>query len=179
MQVGGLLGDFVKGPLRGDYPVAVERGIQLHRHIDAYTDRHLQLRYLAALFPPPWRRYGGIVLDVYWDHLLAHHWLNFSRQPLPAYCGDFYRQLALCAHWLPPRAHQFSERAAALGWLESNADTAVVPRVLLRIGQRLRRPVPLEQAWAAVQSHQPTFARHFQPLMADLHDVVEVWLTAH
>ena len=35
---GALLGDFVKGPLRGDFDAAVERGISLHRNIDAFSE---------------------------------------------------------------------------------------------------------------------------------------------
>ena len=38
IQVGGLLGDFVKGPLQGQYPEKVEQGIALHRKLDVYTD---------------------------------------------------------------------------------------------------------------------------------------------
>ncbi|KKM01805.1 hypothetical protein LCGC14_1790730, partial [marine sediment metagenome] len=34
VMVGGLLGDFVKGPLRGQLPRAIEEGIALHRKID-------------------------------------------------------------------------------------------------------------------------------------------------
>mgnify|MGYP003629303282 FL=1 len=40
LLIGGLLGDFVKGPLRGNYPATWEVGIRLHRRIDALTDSH-------------------------------------------------------------------------------------------------------------------------------------------
>ena len=33
MIAGALLGDFVKGPLRGEYESALERGIRLHREL--------------------------------------------------------------------------------------------------------------------------------------------------
>ena len=37
MIKGALLGDFVKGPLRGQFDAATERGIELHRNIDAFS----------------------------------------------------------------------------------------------------------------------------------------------
>ena len=40
LVAGGLEGDYYKGPLRGDLPRDIERGVQLHRAIDAYTDGH-------------------------------------------------------------------------------------------------------------------------------------------
>ncbi len=38
LVAGGLEGDYIKGPLRGALPPDLERGIKLHRAIDAYTD---------------------------------------------------------------------------------------------------------------------------------------------
>ena len=35
---GALLGDFVKGSLGGEYHRDLERGIRLHRRIDAFSD---------------------------------------------------------------------------------------------------------------------------------------------
>ena len=45
---GGLEGDYLKGPLRGELPPELERGIKLHRAIDAYTDKHDLVRQLRA-----------------------------------------------------------------------------------------------------------------------------------
>ena len=36
LVVGGLEGDYYKGPLRGDLPGDIESGVRLHRAIDAY-----------------------------------------------------------------------------------------------------------------------------------------------
>lgn len=168
MQVGGLLGDFVKGPLRGDYPAAVERGIWLHRHIDAHTNASAEMRELTSRFPPPWRRYGGIVLDVAWDHLLARRWQSYHPLPLEPYCANFYTHLASCQPWLPEQARAFSLRARDIGWLESYADAGTMPRVLARIGQRLHRPIALEQAWAVVEAHNDELETQFAAIMAEL-----------
>ena len=73
MQIGGFLGDFVKGPLRGEFPPEIEAGIQLHRSIDAHTDSLPALQALRALLPLEWRRYNGILSDVLYDHFLARH----------------------------------------------------------------------------------------------------------
>jgi acyl carrier protein phosphodiesterase len=48
--LGSLYGDFVKGPLRGQWPAKVEAGIRLHRRIDAFTDSHAQVLAAKARF---------------------------------------------------------------------------------------------------------------------------------
>jgi acyl carrier protein phosphodiesterase len=168
LQVGGLLGDFVKGPLRGEYPPRIEAGIQLHRRIDTLCDSLPATRELLALFPAPWRRYGGIVIDVVFDHLLARDWDDFHPQPLADFCQTFYRALNSHRDLLPERAQALCDHAPALRWLESYRDPAQVPRVLTRIGERLRRPVSLEQAWLPMQPFAATFEQGFRAAMAAL-----------
>lgn len=168
MQVGGLLGDFVKGPLRGDYPPRIEAGIRLHRRVDALCDRLPATRRLQELFPAPWRRYGGIVIDVVFDHLLARDWDDFHPQPLEDFCQVFYRALTDHRALLPERAQVFCDRAPALRWLESYRDAEQIPRVLAHIGQRLRRPLPLEQAWPSMQPLAARFEPGFRGTMAAL-----------
>ncbi len=168
MQVGGLLGDFVKGPLRGHYPVGVESGIQLHRSLDSYADNLPEISELFVLFPAPWRRYAGIVIDVCFDHLLACNWRHYHDQPLDEYCADFYQHLQTCQAWLPDGAHDFSVRAPQIGWLQRYAEPGVIPGVLRQVGGRFRNPVPLEQAWAAVRPEQASLVAAFGPAMEKL-----------
>ena len=37
---GNIIGDFVKGKEKLTYPVAIQKGITLHRLIDEFTDTH-------------------------------------------------------------------------------------------------------------------------------------------
>ena len=40
VQLGNFVGDAVKGSSYKNYPPDIAKGIQLHRAIDDYTDRH-------------------------------------------------------------------------------------------------------------------------------------------
>ena len=40
LMIGSLMGDFVKGPLDGQYAPSITRGLILHRRVDTYTDSH-------------------------------------------------------------------------------------------------------------------------------------------
>jgi acyl carrier protein phosphodiesterase len=83
LQLGGMLGDFVRGqPDPALFPAPVIRGIRLHRAIDSYTDGHPEVLAAKASLPPPYRRYAGILLDMWFDHLLARDFSHWSAQPL-------------------------------------------------------------------------------------------------
>ncbi len=165
LQVGGLLGDFVKGPLVGQYPIAIERGIQLHRMIDSHTDSQPLVQAAAASMAKPWRRYAGILLDIYFDHLLASQWSRFHDQALEDFCQDFYRHLHRHSRLLPPRALHFSRVAPEVAWLESYARADRIPQMLNRVGQRFRQPVPLQNAWLTLDSHRQQLSETFDTLL--------------
>ena len=71
---GQILGDMVKGRLDGRHGAAVERGIRLHRGIDRVSDDHEAHRAMRRRFPPPLRRYAGILVDIGFDYSLARAW---------------------------------------------------------------------------------------------------------
>src|SRR4051794_20998713 len=90
-RLGNLLPDLV-GPeqLRG-LPPDVMRGIECHRHIDAFTDRHPIVRESIGRLSGTYRRFGGILMDVFYDHFLATEWARYSKVPLDAFAADVYK----------------------------------------------------------------------------------------
>ena len=176
-QVGGLLGDFVRGPLgRGQFPAAVEAGIQAHRNLDHYVDQQPELKLFLQRFESPMRRYAGIVADVFYDHLLARDWHRYYQQSLGDFCQGFYRQLELYNSGLPPRAQFFLERAPSIGWLESYAEAEHLPIILQRIGERLRRPVALQGALPIIEAHREAIDDEFHQLYPRLQAFVSTTL---
>ena len=161
IRVGGLLGDFVKGPLNGERPADIETGITLHRKIDAFTDALPEVKQAIARIEPPYRRFGGILIDLFYDHLLAANWTSFHHQPLTDYCQDFYRLLADYEPHLPPRARHFTEVAPKVKWLEGYANSDNLPHILSRVGQRFKAPVALENAAPQLLRDQSLLEQEF------------------
>lgn len=160
-MIGGLLGDFVKGPLCGAFPTPVERGIALHRRVDAFTDSQPEVQRAIARFEPPFRRFGGILVDLCFDHFLAADWSRYHPQPLNRFCARFYRALASYPGDLPAGAAHFCEVAPRVNWLENYAEFARLEQMLERIGQRFRTPVPLQLAFPQLQRHYPSLLEEF------------------
>lgn len=168
--VGALLGDFVKGPLRGDWPADWERGIALHRRIDALTDSHDEVIALLETLPPGYRRYGGIMLDVCFDYCLSRHWRHFHDTELSEFTQQVYRVLAGVEAQLPAPARRQAQRLRRYDVLCQMGNWQTVDGMLTRIGQRLRRANPLDASAAVLQQHLPAVEQRFMRLYPQLLD---------
>ena len=92
--VGNMISDFVKGKKQFDYPVMVQKGIRLHRAIDAFTDAHPVTRELRSFFRPNYRLYSGAFADVVYDHFLANDVNEFATEnTLKEFTANTYRLL--------------------------------------------------------------------------------------
>ena len=98
LVVGGLEGDYLKGPLRGTLPTHIEAGVRLHRAIDAYTDSHPIIQELRREFPEQLRRYAGILIDLSFDHYLSQHWARFSALSLQRFNSIYYIAPSPCSN---------------------------------------------------------------------------------
>lgn len=158
---GALLGDFVKGPLVGDYDAATERGILLHRQIDGFSNRDTQLRELTRQLPPELQRYGGIIIDVVFDHFLSLHWSRFHPEALETFTAGIYAAIEPHHRQWPPPARRFSERLVEYDILGQYHDWSTVERVFVTIGKRLSRDNPMPSAAAAVAPELATMEAIF------------------
>ncbi|WP_299594046.1 ACP phosphodiesterase [uncultured Microbulbifer sp.] len=167
-QLGGLLGDFVKGPLKGERPEPIEDGMRLHRRIDLLSDQHPA--YLSALkrLGPQWRRLGGIALDIWFDHLLANDWHNWHPQTLETFTDHCWSNFRTRQQWIPENAQAFIQRAEQFKLLPGYRRVDIIQRTLERVGLRLRRPQPLADVLPLLRADQKALEHDFQILFSDL-----------
>ena len=151
MIAGALLGDFVKGPLRGNYDIDTERGIELHRKIDAYSASSEDIRIASQALAPELQRYAGIVTDVVFDFFLSRHWARFHPRPLGEFAQSIYRTIESDRGEWPDAARHFSDTLIDHDLLCQYGDWPTVDRVLRSIGSRLSRDNPLAEAATSIE----------------------------
>tara|TARA_R110001599_G_scaffold57631_1_gene158551 strand:+ start:70392 stop:71021 length:630 start_codon:yes stop_codon:yes gene_type:complete len=138
--LGSLLGDFVRGPVdKLELPDGVRHGIWLHRRIDSFTDAHEVVAASRARVTPERRRYAGIMIDMFYDHLLARHWDRFADQSIGDFTRQMYSHLLAQRDVIPANAWPVIERMAEQDWLSSYARIGSLHRALDNISLRLRR----------------------------------------
>ncbi|MDT8410192.1 MAG: ACP phosphodiesterase [Wenzhouxiangellaceae bacterium] len=164
-RLGALLGDHVKGreSLMELRPRLV-RGVRLHRKIDLWSDRHLAVTRLLAQMQPPWRRYGGIILDVLFDHMLDRHWAVFSNQPINEFAAEVDALLARHRFELPTRLARFSIWAARVGLWRRFSERAMLDDIFQRLQTRHGRPSPLAEGTLLLDRFGPEIEQAFLEL---------------
>ena len=82
---GNFIADAVKGKSYLKYRKDIITGILLHRDIDTFTDRHPIVKNSKATVREHFGKYSGIVVDIYYDHFLAHNWEDYHSEELVRY----------------------------------------------------------------------------------------------
>ncbi|MBK7884974.1 MAG: DUF479 domain-containing protein [Chitinophagaceae bacterium] len=100
--IGNMSADFIKGKTQFSYSILIQKGIQLHRAIDAFTDEHPVTRQLKYYFQHTYRLYSGAFADIVYDHFLANDKTIFkSDQELLFFTQHVYGILQQNATQLP------------------------------------------------------------------------------
>lgn len=115
--VGNMISDDVKGQQKNHYPPAIQKGIQLHRYIDSFTDQHPVVQKASQLFRPLTRKYAGAFIDISFDYFLA----NDPEQEPPEGWKNFtswvYHTLDGYNQWHPSRFGRFYPFMRDQDWL--------------------------------------------------------------
>ena len=138
--LGALMGDFVKGPLPEYYQGSLREGLVLHRKLDAYSVHQSDCRTSRQRIDPAYNHLRPVMVDIFYDHLLARNWRQHHPLPLEKYAAHIYRLLEKNYERLPAQMRPVAERMISMDWLSSYAELATVEVVLKRIGKRLSRP---------------------------------------
>jgi acyl carrier protein phosphodiesterase len=179
LEVGGILGDFVRGRPDPSLPEQLRAGIGLHRAIDSFTDAHAEVRAARGLFERPWRRYAGILLDVWFDHCLARDFALWSNMPLKAFSERLRERLAARAVLLPAPMRQFAAYMGRHDLPAAYADPQVISQVLAGIGTRLSRPNPLHRALPVLRARDAELTRCFEAFFPQLQAFARHWHGVH
>ena len=173
VRFGSAIGDFVRGTIDPALPRGVREGIALHRAVDAYTDAHPAVVAARALFVPPFRRYAGILLDVWFDHLLARDWERLVGGSLATYSQALQALLRQRAGALPPRMHGFAAYLLRNDLPAGYRERAMIAQVFLGLSQRLARANPIAVALPAIGEREAAIAAHFEAFYPDLRAYAE------
>lgn len=167
-RVGNLLPDLASAAKFAGLPESFQRGIRCHREIDRFTDAHPRFKSCVTRFPKPYRRYGGVLTDVYFDHFLARDWSKYSTVPLPDFITEVHLDIERCLPEIPPDVTSHLRRMLAENWLGSYHTLAGITAILQRVSRRLRRSFDLSASLPIFEAYESAFADDFQAFFPEL-----------
>ena len=160
-RVGNVLADLLPITEIRRLPPTFQAGIARHRAIDSFTDKHPVFRQSVARLDPQFRRYGFVVMDIFYDHFLSANWPEHYATPLRDFVGQFHMDVEACRDEIPVDAYAILQRMRAANWLTSYGDVEGVRLTLDRMSLRLKRPFDLGNAADELQRRYGELAQDF------------------
>lgn len=177
LRLGAMLGDFVRGKhALAEFDEDIQRGIMLHRHIDAFTDSLPGISELRSWFLPPFRRYGGIIIDLAFDFELANRWNGYSETSLEDFDQGVREMLARHDKQLTGQLKGFMRYADRRGLFTAYREESEILYSLRGVGRRLSRPNPLHRVDELWGDFEPRVSACFEPVFEDIQSDVDRWL---
>ncbi len=127
------------------------------------------------MFEPPYRRYAGIFIDIWFDHLLARDFTSWSDVPLVRFSDDVVLLLDKHDDLLPDTLRRFRSYLKARGLPAAYADRGMIDEVLMGVGTRLKRANPLAQGMIEISRLESALDHSFAGFFPQLVDFATSW----
>lgn len=182
IRLGNILADIVKGAARQELNSGIQRGIACHQVIDRFTDTHIVVKRSKDRIHSNYRRFAGVLVDIFYDHFLAKNWSQYSHVSLDEFTAEIYESFRAYQGQIPPIVREVVSHVAAEDWLGSYRNVSGVEITLLRISRRLSRRhnkvLSLTPAINELIIHYDALEYDFQEFFPQLFAYVENWCLA-
>jgi len=167
-----LLGNLMADFLRPGTPIpnreGVKRGVAWHYQIDRFMDSHpVVARGRARLFPH-YRHYSAVLIDLFYDHLLATSWNRWSQTPLEQFAPQVYGQLTQRLDDMPERMREVVPAMIEGDWLCAYAREDGIRYALTRIQRRASKGEGLGRAWGDFSASRSLYEAEFDEFMPQI-----------
>ncbi|MCG8476082.1 MAG: ACP phosphodiesterase [Cytophagales bacterium] len=159
--LGNFLGDFVKGKQLNEYDSEIRQGIIWHREIDAFSDAHPAFRRTKKRVVPHFGHYSSVAVDLYYDHLLAKNFSNYSPVSLPDFAGQCYAVLNQQIEQMPETARRVLHSMAANDWLTHYSTCGGMQRAFDGVSKRASFPTGFQMGIKVLAENIKDFSEDF------------------
>lgn len=148
---GNMIGDHVKGRQALErYPHEVRKGIELHRKIDDFVDKHPGVLRAKLLFREDYGLYAGAITDTVFDHFLANDPKIFATpQHLLQFTTDTYGLLEQTTEWHTAEFVRYFPHMKEHNWLYNYRTMKGIEQSLHGLHRRAQHMPPPDSAYTS------------------------------
>jgi len=168
IMVGNFIADAVKGNSFLEYPTTIAKGIKLHRSIDKFTDSHPIVQLSKQRLRPKYRKYAGVIVDMFYDHLLAIGWELYSPISLISFASQAYEILRNYQSLIPIRSQQVLFYMQKGNWLVDYAQLSGIDQALKGLATRTRYLSGMEKSIQDLRSDYADYQNEFSTFFPQL-----------
>lgn len=162
------MADEVKGRDLSMHVSGIERGIRLHRAIDSFTDTHPSLRAGRERVRSYAGRYAGVVMDLFYDHLLASQWSRWQAEELPVFAQRMYGLLMAHEAMMPAATRYMLGFMVERDWLSNYATIEGIGRSIHGLSRRVVEGAVMSGAEAVLAEHIETYRAEFDVFLPEI-----------
>ncbi|MGE0568278.1 MAG: ACP phosphodiesterase [Bacteroidia bacterium] len=166
--IGNFIGDYVRGNDYLKYPVEIQKGILLHREIDRFTDSHELFRKSKRLFYNGFEKHSGILVDIYFDHLLAKYFKELTNYELINYTKSIYEIYTdHVENNSIPNKH-FLNYVISNDIYNNYSVLNQIEVVLYQMSQRIKHDVALHKSVENFKENEDLLTNHFKSFFGEI-----------
>ncbi len=166
--LGNFIADAVKGKVFDTYSEGIQKGILFHREIDKFTDAHPIFKSSSERLYPKYKRYSGVIVDIYYDHFLAKNWDEYHTKDLKDFVAEAYQLLINNFKLLPPRSKRLLPFMITQNWLANYGNLKDLKRVFKGMSRRTTNNSRMEESIDDLKEHYLAFEQDFQQFFPDI-----------
>ena len=168
VMIGNFIADAVKGKDYLGYSDGIIKGVRLHRRIDAFTDSHVVVGESKRRLRPKYRKYAGVIVDMYYDHFLSKYWENYSEVSLSQFVGNAYEVFQSRIDCLPSRIQLMLPHMIEFDWLTNYAHLEGITGALGGLSRRARYDSGMEYAVSDLKQDYCKYKCEFELFFPEL-----------
>lgn len=168
ITAGNFIADFVRSSQQHRFSAEINKGIEIHRSIDTFTDEHEMVKRSKQRLYEKYHKYATVIVDVYYDHFLAANWKKFSDVPLAQFSYETYSLLRKHQNIFPFGAQRVFHFMSAYDWLYSYQSIEGIQNALHGLSRRARFNSGMENAVEDLKKFYKDFEKEFTEFFPEL-----------
>ena len=168
ITAGNFIADFVRSSQQHLFSAEINKGIEIHRSIDRFTDEHAVVHQSKQRLREKYHKYATVIVDVYYDHFLAANWKKFSDVPLAQFSYETYSLLRKHQNVFPFGAQRVFYFMSAYDWLYSYQSIEGIQNALHGLSRRARFNSGMEHAIDDLKKYYTEFEKEFNEFFPEL-----------
>jgi acyl carrier protein phosphodiesterase len=179
LMLGNLVADFTRRAKFKDFKPKVQQGIELHHFIDDFTDSHSLVEEAKALIRQEQAKFSGVVMDIYFDHLLAKTYNDWYQESLQDFALDAYDLFRQRKSELPESTLHMLHYMEKGNWLFNYSSHEGLSRSLEGMSRRTTYPNNMHLAADQLREKERELSLLFNTFYPELKEAALQWWKAN
>lgn len=171
--IGNFIADAIKGSDWKEYELEIQKGIELHRAIDYFTDTHKIVKESKKKLWERYRHYNAVIVDIFYDHFLAKYWSNYHETKLDVFVNSAYKTLQDNHDILPGKIQFFLKHMVKNNWLFNYQFIGGIEKVMYGMSKRTSFNSGMENSTEELEKYYDEFLHEFESFFPLLKQYVD------